>query len=208
MKGSDEEIVVIQPTVGKKRSRAQKIEFPTDCTLTIIVHIITVNPSLQYVKSQRSTTHTLEYASSILNNIDNDDPSNNISQPTITASQLHKIIVNFFASRASKTVDYIAKSRGIETSLIGDSRADFNFSTSGPLFYCQKKRVSLVTNPADELLVTATCYGYEGSNQSYYSPWTIEAGLFKVSGTPAPLPSICLGMQIKLSTILSDSVMA
>ena len=101
MKGSDEEIVVIPPANERKRSRAQPVEFPTDCILTITVHIITVNPTLQYIKSQRSTSYTVEYASSILNNIDNDDPSNNASHPTITASELQKIIVNFFASRAT-----------------------------------------------------------------------------------------------------------
>lgn len=204
MKGSDEEIVVIPPANAKKRSRAQTVEFPTDCILTITVHIITVNPSLQYIKSQRNTSYTVEYASSILNNTDIDDPSNNVSHPTITASELQKIIVNFFASRAAQTMDYIAKCRGIETSLIGDSRADFNYSTSGPLFCCQKKRVSLITNPDEELPVTATSYGYKGSSQSYYSPWTIEAGLLKVSGIPTLLPSICLGMQIKLAALLSD----
>ena len=204
MKGSDEEIVVIPPANERKRSRAQPVEFPTDCILTITVHIITVNPTLQYIKSQRNTSYTVEYASSILNNIDNDDPSNNAFHPTVIASELQKIIVNFFASRATQTVDYIAKSRGIETSLIGDSRADFNYSTSGPLFYCQKKRVTLITNPNEELSVTATSYGYKGSSQSYYSPWTIEAGLLKVSGTPALLPSICLGMQIKLAILLAD----
>lgn len=204
MKDTNEEIVVV-PTAGKKRSRAQKVDFPTDGILNIVVHIISVNATMQYIKSQRNTSYTLEYASSILNNVNDVDPSLNASLPTITARELHKIVVNFFAHRALKTVDYIANSRGIEVSLLGDGTADFNFSTSSPLFYGQKKRVSLVTDPEEILTVSATVYGNKGSNQSCYSPWTIEAGLLKVSGLPCPLPSVCLGMQIKLATFLSDS---
>ena len=101
MKGSDDEIEVLPSQIGKKRSRAQKVEFPSDGILNIVVHIITVNPQLQYVKSQKSTSYILEYASSILDNVDDEDPSLNIESPTIVASNLHKIIVNFFRSYSS-----------------------------------------------------------------------------------------------------------
>lgn len=203
MKCSDENIVVIPPVIAKRRSRAQAVDFPSDCDRTIIVHIITVNPTLQYVKSQRNTSYKLEYASSIFNNMVCDDPMNNISPATIKSSELQKIVVNFFTSRANGTVKNIEESGGF------DSRADFNYSTSGPSFNQQKKRVSLITslitNPNEQLVATATNCGYKGSSQSYYSPWTIEAGLLRVSGTPSILPSICLEMQIKLANLLSDS---
>ena len=113
MKGSDDEIEVIPSQVGKKRSRAQKVEFPSDGILNIVVHIITVNPQLQYVKSQKSIAYLVEYASSILDNVDDEDPNLNVESPTIVAPKLHKIVVNFFARRALATVDRIVQSRGL-----------------------------------------------------------------------------------------------
>jgi hypothetical protein len=102
-------------------------------------------------------------------------------------------------------VDRIVQLRSLDTTLLADGRADFNYSTSGPLFHCQKKRVTLIINPDDKLSVSSTVYGHKGFNQSVYSPWTTETGLLRVSGTPFPTPSICLGMQIKLSDCLADT---
>lgn len=92
----DEEVQIVT-AASNKRSRCQKIEYPDDGILKITVHMIGINGSQEYTKSQRSTSHTLEYASSILNDVDDNDPSANILPPSIRALDLHIIVINFSA---------------------------------------------------------------------------------------------------------------
>lgn len=65
--------------------------------------------------------------------------------------------------------------------------------------------MSLLTDPETETIMNATAYGVRSGNPSFYSPWSIEVGLMKVYGNPLPLPLTCLRLQVRLSTILSDS---
>ena len=113
--------------------------------------MICINASQEYTKSQRSTSHTLEYASSILNDVDDNDPSANILPPSICALDLHKIVINFFSQNAVASIDEFIKV-GQQRGLIGDGQADFNYCTSGPFSLCQKKRVTLITDPAQKNL--------------------------------------------------------
>ena len=139
----DVEIVAVR----NKRTRYQKIDFPTDGILKITVQLIGINPSQEYVRTQRSTEHTLEYASSVLDNVNDISPSLNSTLPIIRAEELHKLIVNFFSSNASSNINLIAN-MDHQKGFIDDAHAEFNYRTFGPLVICQKKRVSLVTDPA------------------------------------------------------------
>ena len=197
----DEDVQIV--TVSNKRSRCQKIDFPVDGSFKITVHVIGINQNQEYTKCQRSTQHILEYASSILSDINDNDPSQNVLPPTIRAEELHKIVINFFAQNAGASINEIIL-MGQQKGLIGDGQADFNYCTSGPLFLLQKKRVTLITDPSQEIPVNATSYGVRTSSPSLYSPWSIDVGLLKIYGKPMFLPSIYLGLQVKLSEVLSD----
>ena len=134
----DEDVQIV--TVNNERSRCQKIDFPVDASFKITVHVIGINQNQEYTKCQRSTQHILEYASSILIDINDNDPSQN---PTIRAEELHKIVIT---SQSINEIILIGQQKG----LIGDGEADFNYCTSGPLFLLQKKRVTLVTDPSQK----------------------------------------------------------
>ena len=198
----DEEVQIVT-AASNKRSRCQKIEYPEDGILKITVHMIGINASQEYTKSQRSTSYTLEYASLILSDVDDNDLSANILPPSIRALDLHKIVINFFSQNAIASIDAISKV-GQQRGLIGDGQADFNYCTSGPFFLCQKKRVTLITDPAQQIPVNASSYGVRTSSPSLYSPWSVDVGLLKVYGIPALLPSTCLGLQLKLANIMSN----
>ena len=86
----DEDVQIV--TVNNKRSRCQKMDFPVDGSFKITVHVIGINQNQEYTKCQRSTQHILEYASSILSDINDNDPSQNVLPPTIRAEELHKIV--------------------------------------------------------------------------------------------------------------------
>ena len=146
----------------------------------------------------------MEYASSLLDNVNVTDPNCNTTHPTILASKLHSVVVNFFSQKASKEINNISR-LGQQTTLMGDGQADYNYCTSGPLFLIQKKRVTLITDsdydvPDYDVPVNGTVYGNRSSQPTVFSPWSVDVGLLKFSG----MPSICLGLQVRLSSALTD----
>lgn len=162
--------------VKKKRSNTV-LNAPEDGPLNITIHVIVLKGgTASFTKSRFSKEICIPDALKYLSDGDSESPS-------ISAGDLHGLIVKQFAELANDTITKIQSGDGeiTEHSLIGNAHADYKFNLSGP-FFSVTDCVSLLCSSSTSISVNSTPYGKSKySKASYGAPFYTAAGLIVVS---------------------------
>lgn len=102
----NDDVVVIQ-TKKIKRGAVELIP-PNDGTLTITVHIISVNSAASsFSKTKRNISFEVPNSARFLSNFDIEDPYKNLEHPSISATMVHEMVINYFGETASNFLEKV-----------------------------------------------------------------------------------------------------
>lgn len=177
---SEEEVDLnpISSRVEVKKRKARPVEVPPeDGPLNITIHVIVLKGGTDsFTKSRFNKEILIPDALKYLS-------EGSSESPTMSAGDLHGLVVKYFGELADETIAKIQSGDGeiTEHSLIGNAHADFKFNLSGP-FFSVHDSVSLICSASAPIVVNSTSYGKSRySNATYGGPFYTAAGLILVS---------------------------